>query len=57
MEHREEYNAYMRTIMREKSRNDAVHRARQVELATLRMKKNKEAVNYQKTEESIKSMR
>ena len=46
MEHREEYNAYMRTIMRENYRNDAVHRARQVELAQLRLKKNIEAAKF-----------
>ena len=55
-EHREECNTYMRTIMREKYRNDAVPRARQVELAKLRLKKNREAVFFRKQQKNLEHL-
>ena len=47
-EHREEYNTYMRTIMREKYRNDPTYRARLAELAKLRKGKNREEASLKK---------
>ena len=45
IEHRDEYNAYMRTIMREKYRNDPSYRARLSELSKIRSVKNREVTN------------
>ena len=54
-ENREEYNTYMRIIMREKYRNNAEHRAIQVELSKLRTKKNRDILLIQQKQMNLEN--
>ena len=56
IEHREEYNAYMRTIMREKYRNDPAYRARLAELSKLRTTKNREDTKLKEKQNNIETL-